>query len=678
MKFTLSKDRLVVIVTDKAAPEPVRFAADELGRYLGRILGADIRVGSNAPSGNPVIQLEIVADDALTDEGYALVAENSELFYIRGGGPAGVVFGVYDFLRRYGGCRFSGYAPEGEYVPRRERIEIPADMVRMQPKLWYRGLQFNARTTDTKFMVKRLDWMAKNSMNYVSINVLPDLPEFETSTTTDPQTGQVIVHGAKQGFTNAHFRKHLLPEVVKRGLKLEMNNHNLFFWLPPEKYYAEHPEWYALVNGERSRKPEQLCVCTSNRQAVETLIKNVLQYLRANPEVRIVGVIPEDGLGMCQCAECRKLDVNPTDADRLPGNHRSPDTENKSKTRRYALLLNEVARAVRAEFPQIKVGGAAYVDLQWPPRDVVLERNIVMWVAIYWRCGAHELGPDACQVNRFFWGILEQWRRSQPCEIILYEYYMGMNCQKGLPYPVAAVIAREWPRLQTLGIGGATVQSREHDHNTYALNYLAFARSGWEDRVDYAALKTEFLQGMFGSLAEAMRPVYETFERQVKMLEAKGLSSPFVQPWSPKEGCLLPNSLNIVFLLEALDVPAAIARIEAAMRKTSDKRECRQAKDFLDALRYWHMAADLYRTARAIMEAEGRGENETVKRLARQALQKNEPVLKQIEALPPRGWIRTFTYFSEPRCDFWRKDDLGELPWMEKKAGMDPRPRCAP
>ncbi len=662
MEFICSATQLPQIVSDPAAPAPVQFAAAELARYLGLAFGRKIPVAAEPAADAPVIQVACEPDETLTDEGYILAAEAAGKFSIRGGGPAGAVYGVYEFLRRYAGCRFSGYAPDGELVPRIERLAISMGAVRMRPELWYRGLQFSTLPEDLEWILKRVDWMAKNGMNYVLIHLRPELP-LDDAATFDPETGRVVPRGESR-FTNAWFRRRLLPEIAKRGLKVDMNHHNLFYWLPPEKYFADHPEWFAQgADGRRSRVPAQLCLCTSNRSAVAELIKNVLQYLRENPETRIVGVIPEDGIGMCQCAQCRELDASPDDAAKPFRTHRLPEAENCSKSRRYALLLNEVAQAVGREFPRVKVGGAAYVDLQWPPRDVQLEPNIVIWMAIYWRCGAHALAPDACPMNRFFLDILEQWRRSQPCELILYEYYMGMNAQKGLPYPMADVIVREWPRLKRLGIGGATVQSRERDHHVYALNYLAFARMGWQARVDYPAMRDEFLEGMFGSLAEAVRPVFENFERQVKLLEEKGSASPFMQPVAPAVGCLLPNARNIAFLLEGLDVPAALARIENAMRGTADARERRQAADFLNALRYWNMAAELYRAAQAVTEAEARGDAAAVRDLSGRTLARWEPELSRVEGLPVRGWIRT-------AGNFWdKKTDWGSLPWF--------RARCA-
>ncbi len=129
---------------------------------------------------------------------------------------------------------------------------------------------------------------------------------------------------------------------------------------------------------------------------------------------------------------------------------------------------------------------------------------------------------------------------------------MGMNAQKGLPYPMADVIIREWPRLKKMGIGGATVQSREGDHHVYALNYQAFARMGWAARVDYPGPCAMNFWQACSVRRTPSGPVYEHFDRRVKSVETQGSDSPFLQPVLPAVGCYLPNSRNIAFLLEGL------------------------------------------------------------------------------------------------------------------------------
>ncbi len=75
------------------------------------------------------------------------------------------------------------------------------------------------------------------------------------------------------------------------------------------------------------------------------------------------------------------------------------------------------------------------------------------------------------------------------------------------------------------------------------------------------------------------------------------------------------------------------------------------------------MAAELYRAAQAITEAEARGDAAAVSELARRTLARWAPELERVKKLPARGWMRT-----PERC--WdRKSNWGELPWF--------RARCA-
>ena len=136
----LGSNPLAADVQRSAPDRIVAFAAAELRRYLGEILGVTLPEAASTTE-RPVIHLDVDPNAGLTDEGYQMRADG-RTFQITGGGPAGVVFGSYEFLRRYGGCRFADLGPDGEYVPRKQRIEAPAAPLRMKPKLWYRGLQF--------------------------------------------------------------------------------------------------------------------------------------------------------------------------------------------------------------------------------------------------------------------------------------------------------------------------------------------------------------------------------------------------------------------------------------------------------------------------------------------------------------------------------------------------------
>jgi hypothetical protein len=657
------------VIFDPRAEEPVRFAAAELQRYLTRILGVPT---TNGQKPHPQIVLREIEDKEIGDEGFEISSDSQTLTI--SGSPSGIIFGAFEFLRRFAGCQFSGLGPDCEFVPRRERIIFDVGQLRMKPKLWYRGYQF-FYSEPLELIIQRLDWMVRNGLNYVMFtpqrdDLLGADAPIDAATGRPVGSGLRFEHaGASQFvFTEGWWKRKVEPEVFKRGLKLDFNHHNLFYWLPPHQYFKEHPEWYPLVDGQRTTKPRQLAICSSNEGAVRTVVENVKQYLRANPRIKVVGMIVEDGEGMCQCPDCSRDDVDPKDATRSTMEWKTAEGENRSKSLRYARLVNRVAREIRGEFPGVLVGHAAYVDIQWPPRGVKLEPNVVSWVAIYWRDAAHPLGANSpSPVNRFFFDILKQWKATQSARLIAYEYYMGMEAQKSLPYPMSEVICRDWPNLKALGIEGATIQSWSTNHNAYGLNNLAFARNGWEDRVDHQALLDGYLSGMFGSAATEIKPIFERMIGALKRVEKEG---PAVSPWLSRYdgsktsgGSFLPDGYTVVYLMESLGSEFLDGALRRAREKASDARERRQVEQLTAASSYWRQAASALSLDLKAKDAERQGNRTAAASLLSEAATQCERVSAYLKTLPARGWISLATPPQWPRlaADFRKRaKELGQ------------------
>ena len=607
-----SRDNPPLVVCDAEASPPAAFAQAELRRYLRQILGVGLPEPSLAWTG-PTIRLSIREDPGLSDEGYELRAEGN-VYHITGGNPLGLVFGAYAFLQRFGGCRFSDLGPDGEHVPRRDRLEAARGPLRRKPNLWYRGLQFSFRE-DPAASRQRVDWMAKNGFNYIMYHPAPAGGAPLSPTDAAPRS-------TERRLTKEWFDRELLPEIRKRGLKLDMNHHNLLYWLPPDRYLAEHPQWYALYGGKRGGRLSQLCICTSNSEAVRTLIDNVKRYLRENPEVKIVGVIPEDGFGMCQCDACVAGDADPKAAFRPDDSRR----ENPSKSTRYHRLWRSVAEAVGSEFPGVLVGGAAYVDLLWPAPEVRLPANTTVWLALYWRDGCRPMDPsNTSALNMRFIDAIQRWKRNYPGRLLVYEYYMGMSAQSSLPYPISEVICGDWPHLRKLGVEGATIQCWSLEHSVYALNNLAFARCAWQDQVDHAQVLEDYLLGAFGSAGDELRPVFQGMIGKVRQLAAG------------KEN-LLPNADNVRYFVNGETMPAMQRALAAARHKAADDRERRQVEKLAAAVRYWELAAELLE-----LSAQGsrlrKSDRQAAHALLERALTTTGPALQsQMAALAP-GWL---------------------------------------
>ena len=631
-------------VKDNAA-EPVQFAADELRQYMGRVLGVELSVKENSDA--PVIRLLETPGTDLGEEGFLISMENGEL-QIRGGNPRAVLYGVYEFLRRYCGCLFSGLAPDGEYIPGRETIEVPPSPVRMTPRFWYRNLnvagqRLNANTLESS--LGRIDWMAKNGLNYVQFFALNDKANPDGRYVTfDPETGEERVDAANC-CTDSWYWKHVVPHIRKRGLLMDMDCHNLLYFLPPELYFKKHPEWYMLREGKRV-VGNQLTICTSNKDMLTELTKNFLNYIQTHPEVKKVGLGPMDGIGMCECDACRAMDESPDDVFAPVGHFKSPEGESRSKVRRYVRLINHVARAVKKEYPEIIVGYTAYADLFYTPRDISLDDNIIPTVDIYWHCAAHPIASNGCAVNRFFYRNLIKWRAYHKGKVFVwYPYLYGMASQNALPYPVSEMNCRDMQMFKEIGVDGLCGYSHELLFKQYNLNHLAYARCCWWNAVDHSKLTDEYLLGVFGKAGQALRPVYDSFHQSMLRIEReRTAASRYLQfthdPTNPG-GCLLPNGFNIAYFMDELGEETLDRCVAEARSLAENDREQRQVEEFAAAAGYWKAAAAFFRAYYPTLDPLPDVTLKDLLNRCQEAKLKAEQVCEYIKSLNGRamGWV---------------------------------------
>ena len=75
-------------------------------------------------------------DGDLTDDGFMIVSVGNDIC-ITGTHPRGTLFGVYEFLEEYLGCRF--FSPEVEVVPTRNEMVIEPVCLKRIPMIEYRS-----------------------------------------------------------------------------------------------------------------------------------------------------------------------------------------------------------------------------------------------------------------------------------------------------------------------------------------------------------------------------------------------------------------------------------------------------------------------------------------------------------------------------------------------------------
>lgn len=123
-----------VIVIPQSPTMTEQRAAKELNEYLDKMAGVMLPVVEDnaAPAEceisigntNRIIPLAI-SSDKLEQDGF-YIKTNGRKLYIMGGNSYGTLYGVYELLEKYLGCR--KYTPTVEVVPQRTTVTLPVDI----------------------------------------------------------------------------------------------------------------------------------------------------------------------------------------------------------------------------------------------------------------------------------------------------------------------------------------------------------------------------------------------------------------------------------------------------------------------------------------------------------------------------------------------------------------------
>lgn len=449
------------------ADQTSRFAAEELQRYLRMMAGVDLRIDTGPDVGPGSIALRTAptgrGGQALGNEGFA-IRTTSDRVEVTGACPRAVLYGVYALLEQLG-CRWCFPAPEGELVPRRDRVDIPPlDLVEV-PSFSYRTFQHCAALDEKT--IDWIDWMAKNRMNRFMVTLY-------------------AAKGYKgQDYSEFKAVPGLLDAIRKRGILIEAGHHSLYYWLPPEKHFDQHPEWYSMVDGQRPRvavKGKRTQLCFSNPAVADAVTSRILAFIRENPETDIISLYTNDGLAYCECPECAQTG-SPTDA--------------------YVQFVNRVAEAVHREAPDKTLSILSYNEVKAPARQTRLFGENTLCAIATWP------PPDTDRIKG--------WLDSGVGQVVLYEYYMGSYSDRSLPGCWTQRIAEELRAIHKLGLAGVATQCELANWGSYSLNYWVCARFLWNVHQPLDDVLDDYLTHTYGQAAPAMKRYFGHLETQGRM-----------------------------------------------------------------------------------------------------------------------------------------------------------------
>jgi hypothetical protein len=477
----------IVLPSDPSAVE--QFAASELQEYLQKMSGAQLPITrGEAPARSILIGVEgaqqrgvSLAEERLGWDGFVMQTEGNQLV-LAGRQQRGTLYAVYALLEELGvrwyAPNFSFYrgAQGGEDVPQRSSLSLESMKRTERPDYKYRKKYVEEGYTFTpERTTKLIDWMAKTRMNVL---VYPTDYRNRGTTVWDD------------------VRDELTPELEKRGMVLEVGGHGYQNYLSPEKYFDEHPAWFAMKDGERTRN-EHYVFNTTNEQALDTLTANVIEYLRARPEIDIFDLWPPDQVRWSQDPQSL-AQGDPAD--------------------RQAIVINHVAEAVQEALPDVKVEFIAYSASLRPPDEHDIDaENTIMDYADYSRSFEYPIWDHRHPENAMFKNVLKEWFRSGAFdgEISYYTYYRKY-IWRSLPVVFPRLMQEEMQYYRQLGVVGMGSYAEPGDWFTYELTHYAIANLSWNKDLNMSALVEDYTRGRFGPAAPQLQRYFWLIEETMR------------------------------------------------------------------------------------------------------------------------------------------------------------------
>jgi hypothetical protein len=252
--------------------------------------------------------------------------------------------------------------------------------------------------------------------------------------------------------------------------------------------FAEHPEYFALVNGQRRASQ----VCVSNPEVVKLVTESVRQFFRKNPNERVIGLGPNDGSGFCQCENCRALE----------GGDYDPFSGELSTTDRYIWIFNQVLDGIKDEFPNKKIGFYIYHTYMRPPVKQKPDPRITGALAPITLCRVHGPNNPLCSEAGYYQWLAGEWGKLIP-ELWDRGYWSNLACP-GLPFILVHRLREQIPFGKQAGITGWRVETFHHWGTELPSMYVA-GKLMWNADADVDALLDDFAAQFFGPAQKPMR-----------------------------------------------------------------------------------------------------------------------------------------------------------------------------
>ena len=462
-----------VIVIDADAPASEQYAATELRDWLYEVSGVELPIVASIDSGRPDHRL-IVGFNELTarlvpdakrpgdrDDSFTWQNVGGDILFW-GGAKRGTLYAVYSFLEEEMNCRW--YSATVSVAPKRKSWSFSRKWKGLPLRFYCHeepGIQIRDNCVWDVRTIPVFSARLRN--NFVRLPQSSAGGELKSPIQKQPQRWGPTLEGTAEGYWGVH----------------EMGS-----FISPKEYFDSHPEYFSLRDGQRQSGYTQLCL--SNPDVLRICTEKVREVMRREPDYLIYSMEQNDDMLPCQCDACQAI------VQKYGG-----------ESGIMVWFVNQVADAIRDEFPDKFIGTFAYQYTRHAPTGIVPRENVVIRLCSIECCLLHDY--DECEQNREFLRDLEAWGKIAP-HLYIWDYVTDFALYS---LPVA-----NWRTMQShiqdfrdnhaIGI----LEEGDYQTPTCELRELCtwlLSKLMWNPDADVDALIRDFTDGYYGAAGRYIR-----------------------------------------------------------------------------------------------------------------------------------------------------------------------------
>ncbi len=435
-----------VIVLSAEASKSERTAAKELQKYIKEINGAMLKIVEDTGRFEKKLYIGYNQNVAAFHDAMQY-DDDDEGFTYRKVGHDLFIYGGRHRGTMYGVFSFlenelgvRWYTPKVTVVPKRKRYKIPALDHSENPAMKIRFTDYYATTVGGT----KVEWSARNKENMKFV-------------------GQENAYGDIYGFNRSH---------------------TMGIFVPASKYFKTHPEYFALKGGKRIPNGQ---LCLSNPEVLKICIREMKNDIETRSTALFHSLSQNDNYEYCECERCKAI-------EKKYGGHSGI----------IIWFVNQVADAIKGEYPQALLNTFAYQYSVKPPIGIKPRDNVAVILATTGCCLAHPF-KERCKVppydNDSFMDNLNGW--SKICDkLFIWEYVVNVKHPLS-PFVNMSAFAPDVQAFTINNVFGLFAEARlDAPGGTFAeMKNWAFLKLMWNPQLNTDALVKDFIYGYYGKAA---------------------------------------------------------------------------------------------------------------------------------------------------------------------------------